>query len=83
MFTTEHESGGGAGGAGTGINNRIINWKQSQQNSFMGTLNSHLTGYSTWYPQGYSTFWAADIVGEVFAASVQDHLLNLQPQGET
>lgn len=31
MFKTRaEERGGGAGGAETGINNRIINWKQSQ-----------------------------------------------------
>lgn len=49
----------------------------------MATLNSHLTGYSTWCPRGYSAFWAADIFGEVFAASVQGHFLNLQQDSKT
>lgn len=49
----------------------------------MATLNSHLTGYSTWCPQGYSAFWVADIFGEVFAASVQDRFLNLRQGSKT
>lgn len=47
----------------------------------MATLNSHLTGYNTCCPRGYSAFWAAGNVGGGPSASVRDRSLNLKRGG--